>query len=135
MKYHLSAQDLLEVESYDANARLHYFLSRAIESEEVWGLNNRFGWVMKEADGQSILPVWPYEILATQCAANEWQDYTAGAVSLEHFVYKLLPVMIEQDIKVEILPTQTQSGNLLKAKELAAIFEGMLETGEYYMEG
>jgi hypothetical protein len=73
--------------------------------------------------------------MAANCAANEWQDYTAGAVSLEHFVYNLLPVMMEQDIHVEVLPTAGKPGKLLDASNLAAIFEGMLESGEYYMEG
>ncbi|WP_455211094.1 DUF2750 domain-containing protein [Kaarinaea lacus] len=135
MKYRPDAKELSEIESYSRNERLHYFLTRAVESEEVWGLSNQSGWVIREHDNQTILPVWPYQIFAAKCATNEWQDYTAGAVSLEHFVYKLLPVMIAQEIKVEILPSTNQPGNLLDARELSSLFEGMLESGEYYMEG
>ena len=135
MKFKPSSTELSEVDSYEANERLHFFLTRAIESEEVWGLSNASGWVMKDSDDQTILPVWPYEQMAATCAVNEWQNYAPGAVSLEHFVYTLLPVMIEQGIKVEILPTINQPGNLLDAEELASIFDGMLESGEYYMEG
>ena len=135
MKFKPSATELIEIDSYEATERLHFFLTRAIESEEVWGLSNASGWVMKDSDDQTILPVWPYQQMATICAVNEWQNYVPGAVSLEHFVYTLLPVMIEQGIKVEILPTANQPGNLLAAEELASIFEGMLESGEYYMEG
>jgi hypothetical protein len=135
MKFKPSNTELLELDSYDANERLHFFLTRTIESEEVWGLSNPSGWVMKDSDDQTILPAWPYEQMAKICAVNEWQNYKPGAVSLEHFVYTLLPVMVEQNIKVEILPTTNQPGNLLDAEELASIFEGMLESGEYYMEG
>jgi len=135
VKYQISTTELQQVDSWPAKERLQYFLSRAIESEEVWGLSNPSGWVMKEVNKQSILPVWPYEQLASQCAANEWQDYSAGAVSLEHFVYKLLPIMMGQDIQVEILPTSSNPGERMGASELASIFESLLETGEYYMEG
>ena len=135
MKYKPSISELSEVVNYDTKERLHYFLTRAVESEEVWGLSNQSGWVMRDHNNQTILPVWPYQIFAAKCATNEWQDYKPGAVSLEHFVYKLLPVMIAQEIKVEILPTTDQPGELLDARELSSLFEGMLESGEYYMEG
>lgn len=135
MKYQPSTTELSEVESYGAKERLYFFLTRAIESEEVWGLSNESGWVMKEINGQTVLPVWPYQVLAKNCATNEWQDYAPGAVSLEHFLYKLLPLAVEQDIKIEILPTTALPGHLLDAKELASMVDGMLESGEYYMEG
>lgn len=135
MRYLVSPSELQQVESYEPEDRLGYFLSRAIEAEEIWGLSNESGWVMKDQDEYSILPVWPYHQMATNCATNEWKNYSAGAVSLEHFVYKLLPVMIEQDIQVEILPTVGKPGKRIKASELASIFESLLESGEYYMEG
>lgn len=135
MKYQPSETELQELELYDPKEQLHFFLSRVIESEELWGLGNASGWVMKEINEQSILPVWPYEIFAENCAAMEWQDYTATAVSLEHFVYKLLPIMNKQNIKVEVFPSKSHPGSLVKATELASLFEGMMESGEYYMEG
>lgn len=135
MKYQLNETELIQVNSYGEKERLNFFLSRTIESEEVWGLSNQSGWIMKEEKDKTILPVWPYDILALNCAADVNQDYSPGAVSLEHFVYNLLPVMVRQEIKVEIFPTATQAGHLLNAKELASLFEGLLESGEYYMEG
>ena len=135
MKYQPSIIEKLEVETYSESDRLHFFLTRAIESEEVWGLSNPSGWVMKEDNNRSILPIWPYEIFAANCASNQWQDYAPAAVSLEHFVYNLLPIITKQEIGVEIFPTTNQSGSLLEASKLAELFEGMLESGEYYMEG
>ena len=135
MKYQPSETELQELETCDPKEQLHFFLTRVIESEELWGLGNSSGWIMKETNDQTILPVWPYEIFATNCATNEWQDYAACAVSLEHFVYKLLPIMSGKNIKVEVSPSQSQPGSLLDATELASVFEGMMESGEYYMEG
>jgi len=135
MRYLASPSELQQVESYGPEERMQYFLSRAIEAEEIWGLSNESGWVMKDQDDYSILPVWPYQQMAKICAVNKWKDYTAGAVSLEHFVYKLLPIMKQQDIRIEILPTAGEAGKIVDAEKLASIFENMMESGEYYMEG
>jgi hypothetical protein len=106
-----------------------------MESEEVWGLSNTSGWVMKQDKDKCILPIWPYEILANKCKSDVWRHHSADAVSLEYFVYKLLPIMIERGIEIEILPTDTRTGNLLQATELAGLFTGILETEDYYLEG
>ena len=135
MRYLVSTKELEEVSSYSPQRRGQYFLSRAIESEEVWGLSNQSGWILKEENDQTILPIWPYQQMATGCALGEWENYDANAVSLEHFVYKVLPTMVTQDILVEIFPTNSNSGELMNAEKLASIFEGLLESGEYYMEG
>ena len=135
MRYLVSTKELEEASSYSPQSRAQYFLSRAIESEEVWGLNNPSGWILKEQNDQTILPIWPYQQMATGCAQGEWENYEANAVSLEHFVYKVLPMMVTQDILVEIFPTNSNPGELMSAEKLASIFEGLLESGEYYMEG
>jgi len=69
------------------------------------------------------------------CAIDERQDTAPGAVSLERFVYKLLPVMMQQDIHTKILPTAGKPVKRLHTNELTSIYEGMLEPGEHYMEG
>lgn len=135
MRYVVTTDELTQVESYGPQDRLQYCLNRIIEAEEVWGLSNQSGWVMKEIDNQIFLPIWPYEQMATGCAINEWQAYRADAISLDYFVYKLLPVMMKQDINAEILPSAVKPGERLAAGELAAILDGMMESGEYYMEG
>ena len=135
MRYLVSASELQQVESYGPEERLQYFLSRTIEAEEIWGLSNASGWVIKDDGEDSVLPIWPYQQMAASCAIYEWKNYSAGSVSLEHFVYKLLPIMIEQDIQVEILPTIDKPGKRMRASELASIFDSLLESGEYYMEG
>ena len=135
MKYLVSPSELQQVESYDPEERMQYFLSRTIEAEEIWGLSNASGWVIKDDGEQSILPIWPYQQMAASCAVNEWKNYNAGSVSLEHFVYKLLPIMKQQGIRVEILPTAGEAGKKVDSEKLASIFDNMMESGEYYMEG
>ncbi|MGD8569098.1 MAG: DUF2750 domain-containing protein [Gammaproteobacteria bacterium] len=135
MRYQPSQREKQEVESYNEKDRLHFFLTRVVESEEVWGLSNDHGWILKEQNGHSILPVWPYESFASNCILEEWRGYTPGAVSLEHFIYRLLPLISEQNIQLEILPTASQPGGLVDANKLNELLESMLESGEYYLEG
>lgn len=135
MRYKPSDNELLEIETLSEELRLHYFLSRVIESEEVWGLGGEAGWLIKDLDDKTIIPLWPYELLATACAQQSPGRPATVAVSLEQFVYSLLPKIEQQNIQLEILPTNSQPGKIIQAQALAAIVEGMMESGEYYMEG
>jgi hypothetical protein len=136
VRYKPSDSELLEIETLSAEQRMHYFLTRTIESEEIWGLGDEHsGWVLKEVDGKTIIPIWPYEMLATACAQQEWDNQTPIAVSLEQFVYAILPKIEQQNIQIEILPTTSQPGMLIDPRSLSSIIEGMMESGEYYMEG
>lgn len=114
--------------------RLDYFLTRAMESEEVWGLSNESGWVMKEENGTCILPVWSYSALSQSCAQGSWSGHSPDSVSLEHFVYQILATLTEQQIQLEILPSQNQPGFLIKADSLFEIFERKLDAVEYFLE-
>ena len=53
---------------------------------------------------------------------GHWQDYVPGAVSLEHFVNKLLHVTITQDINIEFLPRAIQPRNLLDGQKTLQAF-------------
>jgi len=121
----------------DANSedRLNYFLTRSMECEDVWGLHNESGWVLKEDSGDFILAVWNYDILAAECAQGEWSDYKPDSISLEHFIYHTLPQMDQQEIMVEILPSPQKPGLLIEAGALFEIFERKLDTVEYFIEG
>lgn len=136
MIYKPSESELVEIETLSADQRLHYFLTRVIESEEVWGLGDEAsGWIIKDSDEKTLITVWPYEILAAAFATQSGDGQAPVAVSLEQFVYSLLPVIHQQNIHLEILPTGSLPGKLMPAQALAAILEGMMESGEYYMEG
>lgn len=116
----------------DPTERLEYFLTHALEAEEVWSLRNGLDWAMQEKTGMTILPVWPYAELAS---AHNQDSYTPDAVSLEHFIYTLLPQMIEQKIHIEVLPTPTHPGAILAPDTLFEIIERKMDSGEYFLEG
>lgn len=135
MHYAPSPKELATFDDTTAVERLNYFLTRAMEAEEVWGLSNGRGWVMKDKDGSLVLPVWPYSEFANANAVGEDESKVADAVSLEHFIYNLLPQLIDQDIHIEVMPTRTKKGLVMEAQALFEIIERKLDTGEYFLEG
>lgn len=126
--------ELIILSNASNEERLDYFLTRAMESEEVWGLSNESGWVMKEENGSYILPVWSYSVLSLSCAQGDWSEHSPDSVSLEHFVYQVLASLKEQQIQLEILPSLDQPGLLIKADSLFEIFERKLDAVEYFLE-
>lgn len=135
MRYVVPLSEIEEVIAYDVEQRMDYFLARCIEGEEIWGLSSPDGWAINERDNQYMLPIWPYEQLATSCAGSEWKDYAADAISLDHFINNTLLLMQEQNIMAELMPVNEKAGKIISAKQLAAILGSMVESGEYYMEG
>lgn len=135
MHFTPTPSEVSDLSDMGAPERLQYFLSRTIETEEVWGLSDAAGWILREADEQAILQVWPYAQLACDYASAHDETYQPDATSLEHFVHNLLGNMMEQEIGIEILPVKQQAGIIIAAGNLHELFSGMLESGEYYLEG
>lgn len=114
---------------------LDYFLTRSMECEDIWGLSNDSGWVMREYGETTCLPVWNYAVMAEACAINELSGYAADSTSLEHFVFDILPQLRDMDVDVELLATPERQGILLTANALFEIFERKLDAAEYFLEG
>ncbi len=111
--------------------RIAYFLSRAIECEEVWGHADPVGWIMREEDGKTILQVWSYRSLAKDCILDA--DLSAESFSLERFIEILEHA--REPIHLEILPMPQRPGALIEAREVLGMFESLIDSGTYFMEG
>ena len=135
MKYSPTKSELETFTDISSDERLSYCLTRICESEEVWGLAEPQGWVISEADEAVSLPIWPYREFAQMCIKDEWQNAEPQAISLEHFVYKVSQMLIENDMMVEVFTTPQSPGQRLEAKAFFKILENMMESGEYFMEG
>lgn len=122
-----------DIDTMTVPERAQYFLTRTLESEEIWGLADTQGWVLHEEEGRSILPLWPYRQFANECI--DAVDQEAQSTSLDHFVENVLHNLVAQEILVELWPTPRQRGVLLDATELQATFHSLMESGEYFLEG
>jgi hypothetical protein len=133
MRYAPSQQELQEIGVMAPPQRLQYFLSRVIEAEEIWGLADPQGWVMREEGDRLILPIWPYQECANACV--DALDLQPHATSLDHFVERILHSLIEEGILLEVLPSRGMGGAMLTAVELQSMFKSLMESGEYFLEG
>jgi len=131
MRHEPTANELTYLDELDADERLHYFISRTMESEEVWRLCDADDWVTRHIDDASVMPLWPYAGLAEPFAkAGE----SADAVSLEHFVYHELAELAAEAVQVEVFPGKAE-GVRMDAAMLFRIFDGKMDEEQYFIEG
>jgi len=135
MRYEPTPSELLYLDSMDDDERLHYFITRTMETEEVWRLCDVDGWVTREKEGAVIMPLWPYEGLAEAAACP---GEAADAVSLEHFVFHELAGLQDEGIRMEVFPGNPAGkgeGVKMDAAMLLRIFDGKMEQEQYFIEG
>ncbi|MFC3801922.1 DUF2750 domain-containing protein [Cohnella sp. GCM10012308] len=78
-----------------ANIRYEYFIKKAADFEEVWGLYDE-GWATTSNDrGELMIPFWPEKEFAEHCAFEDWSNYKACQIPLDEFMNDWLPVMEE----------------------------------------
>jgi len=131
MRHEPTASELACLDTMDSAERLHYFISRTMESEEIWRLCDADDWGSREQDGSLVMPLWPYRGLAEPFAAR---GEATDAVSLEHFVYHDLKELHAEGIRVEVFPGN-QPGMQMNAAELFHIFDRKLDEEQYFIEG
>ncbi len=115
--------------------RRDYFLTRVFETDEVWFLKAPPRLFEREVDGCRTFPVWPYRRFASEAALEVWQDCVPSAVSLEHFLDVLLQEPHGRGVLVEIMPRGEAVGCLISAARLKDILVGMMDAGEYRLDG
>lgn len=135
MQFKPTYNESISLSGMDETERMQYFLTRSIETEEIWALSDSQGWILREQDNKTILQLWPYQQLANEYANAHQESYFPSATSLDHLVHSLLSHLIEQDIKVELMPVKQSSGIYITAQKLNELYESLLEAGDYYLEG
>lgn len=92
-----------------AAVRYEYFIKKASDYEEVWGLYNE-GWASAQDDiGNTLLAFFPNERFAEHIAKKEWEVFKPKRIELDYFLEKWLPGMRSDGVKPSIFPTDTDS--------------------------
>ncbi|MBT2691631.1 DUF2750 domain-containing protein [Bacillus sp. ISL-55] len=92
-----------------AAVRYEYFIKKAADYEEVWGLYNEGLATAQDDFGNTLLPLFPNEKFAKAFAKKEWEGYSPKRIELDHFLEKWLPGMESGGVKPSIFPTDTDS--------------------------
>ncbi|WP_235185966.1 DUF2750 domain-containing protein [Methylomarinum vadi] len=115
---------------------LEYFISRVYETEEVWGLKEGGAyWMTYGRDGREIQPLFAYKRYAEEAAVGDWEVMIPVAESLEFFMERTLTRLEQNDVVLEVMPRETGRGSLVTPRQLFGILEGIIDAGEYTMEG
>ena len=111
---------------------LEYFLTRVFEAEEVWGLHDGCDWLIDE--DKQTMPIWPYLKFA-ETSGLTGNDFNTTAESLEDFVYQTLGQLMDDNIELDIMPSAERAGCLISPHQLYSILTGMIDAGEYTLDG
>lgn len=85
-----------QVAQLPAQQRYGYFVRKAADTQEVWGLHHD-GWATAHAHGKVAIPFWPEAAFAQTCASGDWRGYQPRSIALDDFLKKWLPGMQEND--------------------------------------
>jgi hypothetical protein len=98
--------------------RFAYFVRKAADFEQVWGLHGD-GWATTMgADGAIALAVWPEREFAAACAVGAWQQHVPEAVALGDFLTHWLPGLVRDSRRVDVFPTTKDAGTLASPDSL-----------------
>jgi hypothetical protein len=101
-----------------AARRYAYFIQRAVESGEVWGLDGE-GWALALDDaGRDVLPLWPAPEFAALCATRLWSGFQPRGIKLPELMTHVLPQLEEEGMPVGIFFTPEGMGHPISAREL-----------------
>jgi hypothetical protein len=88
--------------------RYAYFVERVANTQQIWSLRTRSGWVTMgdDAAGQ-ILPVWPHSRFAETFIGENWAEAQVTGITLRDWVDRRVPGMIKQGTRIAVFPVTT----------------------------
>jgi len=116
-KMTLSAETINNIEKYDDQKRLTYFLKEVVVNNEIWILTDKHGCVMLNNEDEDCVPVWPNEEFAQSWATGEWQGFNPTAISLAKWHSRWSHGLADDEISVVVFPNQNQEGLILYPEE------------------
>lgn len=135
MRFSPSSEEKTALQSLSLEERFHYAIPRICECEEVWGLGDDSGWLIRDVDDKAVITIWPYRQMAEECAQGDWSASEPVSVSLEHFLYQLLKQCQDNDITMEVCPAPGKAGLMLTAAQLHEVLDNIVEAETYFIEG
>jgi len=113
-----SPERLQAVLQLPATRRYAYFLQRAVEAGEVWGLDAD-GWALAmDEEGGDVLPLWPAAEFATLCAKRLWEGFEAKRLPLDELLRVVLPQLEAEGLSLGVFFTPEGQGYPVTAAQL-----------------
>lgn len=115
----ISQKQLESVIALPGPKRYSHFVKVVADWETVWGLYQD-GWALAATDNENrtVFPVWPAREYAELCVANGWENFEPTSMTLDEFMYELLPDLSDKGILPCIFYLPTDKGVVPTVEEL-----------------
>lgn len=113
----LSAQEMMQINGYDAEQRLAYCIKEIVQNRTVWILTDEHGCVMLNSEDEDCVPVWPSEAFAQSWATGEWKECKAEAIPLSKWHSRWTLGLADDELSVVVFPDDNEEGVVLYPDE------------------
>jgi len=114
----------------DLDANYNQFLTDAVDTGCVWGLEGPDGWALCDSESYpdaQVMPFWSQPEFAELHCVDEWRIYKVVAVSTEEFLDDWLPGMHDDQFLVGINWNADLAGMEVEPLDLLEDFESALD--------
>ncbi|WP_206482864.1 DUF2750 domain-containing protein [Thalassotalea sp. G2M2-11] len=95
------------------------FAKAVVTTETLWLLTDEHGCMMLNSEDEDCVPVWSEQVLADAWINGEWQSCKAEAVTINDWLNRWVPGLVDDDLAVVVNPDQQAMGIVLLPDELA----------------
>jgi hypothetical protein len=117
--------DFEEVQGLSADERVDYLVEKASESQQIWSLHSKAGWVVQSSDGEECFPIWPSEAFAKAWATDDWADCKPKAIPLDAWIERWTPGMVKDGTILAVFPVEDDDCAIMAPDELQSLFDGV----------
>lgn len=110
---------LKQVAALPSAERHAYFVRKAADTQEVWGLHHD-GWATAQLEGKVAIPFWPEAAFAQACASGDWEHCQPRAIALGDFLAKWLPGMVSNGQLASVFPVPHGRASIAAPGDLLA---------------
>jgi len=126
MAMKINSKEIESVIGLSGDRRYAYFIKKAADQNQVWGLWNE-GWAMGMTDeGTRTIPVWPAKEYAELCRIGDWRDFQPKPIPLQEFMHEMLPDFAKQGVRVSIFDIPDEGSVLVSDEEFTGDLESEL---------
>jgi len=94
----------------DGRARYDHFVKRVVDAGEAYGLWQD-GWaLMRDDQGNDVLPLWPAIEYAEASRGETWVEYRPERIDLADLLDDLLPTLARTRVLPGVFPTPDDTG-------------------------
>ncbi len=97
----------------DPTQRMNQFFNTAAAERKIWLLIDEHGSVLLNTEEEECVPVWPSEEEALAWATDEWEGFTAEAISTAKWFSRWTEGLAEDELSIVVYPDHNGEGIVL----------------------